>query len=551
MAVLEFDDQGELRDPSQRSSILSEIRLRQPDTVLIFAHGWNNNADPTQTGGPCNRSGNPMDLAHFDTLLSTVRDQTKDSVVGVYIGWRGRSKVNDLDHYLNLDERRKVARRIGGGADLRESIEQITSAARSVGKPVKVLAIGHSLGGCLMEKLAGQMHAGYVCDQKPVRPSSLARTPDLFLLVNNAEVASQSAGVFEAINRAPRTLAMLESDELIVPRVINLTGDGDGANRIVNPINSALHFRGFEGTAAFTEPLLTHQLAPNDNVLVPKMDVRTLSSMPLLEPALFVQGGAPPRTQDEYQGPYRYVSVVPIRRRSESAALWNFRIPETAVQDHCDLYNQNALAVALAMSQMAQPYGQGHSGELEAIPDRDVLSIKAARDAWRERLLQSRPPTQLSEMLRLEKKILRIRGENSDKKDSIKPTVDDVFTSFSRQLFHGLKLRLPYNERNVDTLLKELEDLDQEPLTDGSFGPMKQGKANDWPGDWRRRYATRIFEILKYSHDEAGAWTPKNIATLLRLRNETPVLIDCLDNVEAGEAKTRFKSKVDSWSRPG
>lgn len=92
LAFIEFDDQGEVWSPRQFYQLQDLIRTANQNesgaVVVLLAHGWNNDASP--------RNEVKGTLAGFKETLErvsrTVHATTPDKpVVGVYLGWRGKS----------------------------------------------------------------------------------------------------------------------------------------------------------------------------------------------------------------------------------------------------------------------------------------------------------------------------------------------------------------------------------------------------------------------------------------------------------------------------
>ena len=119
LAFIEFDDQGEPWAPAQLERAIQVIDEAHADgkrtTVLLFVHGWQNDASKRED----RRSDNNVE--GFQRLLSTTRDlltasgesQDDGRVIGVYIGWRGRS-TKGLLWPMSFYSRRGAGQRMAG-----------------------------------------------------------------------------------------------------------------------------------------------------------------------------------------------------------------------------------------------------------------------------------------------------------------------------------------------------------------------------------------------------------------------------------------------------
>lgn len=522
LAVMEFLDSGEAADESQLDSIYRALHKFSPEVVLIYAHGWHNNSDPQQ--------GTDKDLGKFDSLLSRVAEVSGKKTFGLYVGWRGELITTPVLRQFTLDNRRAVARRIGRGDDLATMVAQVSQTARETNHQVTVVAIGHSLGGCMFEKLAVKMLLPEV-----VNPAEL---PDLFYLINPADVRSDSVPAFSELNQSALAQRMYGSSRLLEPWVIAATSESDTANRLANPINGWLRLRFNDSSSGFTPEMVTHQAIVNDKIVLPSAgdeaskvsNYLRVVNRTYLEPVFFGpgSGGAPVQYRIDW-----------LMDRKAAPIYWNFRLPESVVADHGQIYGLESLGTVISVLQMARSRREKSEMLLKNLPagfatmhENDQSAIVSAR----------RPPSDLNEILALQRSTLRVRGEF----DGQNNTISNVLTKLDRELFHGPALRLPFNENNIGVLLEELAHLEDS-------GPLAASKATPWPGDWRRRYAYRIFNILQFSVDADG-WTSTNIERVRKLANENPRVFECRTWINKGSSKVsklrrkRFLAMIDRFA---
>ncbi len=130
-------------------------------------------------------------------------NSTEVQVIGVYVGWRGRSLPDPFD-YLTIWPRKEAAERVGDG-DLREflaRLEVLYQKRNTAGiHPfLGLVAVGHSLGGqVLLRSTAPEIERELVVAAEGSQPPFISGFGDLAVLVNPAVEANQ----FERIHRLP------------------------------------------------------------------------------------------------------------------------------------------------------------------------------------------------------------------------------------------------------------------------------------------------------------------------------------------------------------
>lgn len=166
--VIQLDDYGQFWNQEEADLVLktiSETAEKENVAVVLFIHGWHHNANVNDS--------NAKDFARSLTRLrKKVDDQVNGvpggyrlsrrfltgiddmKVIGVYVGWRGRSLPSFLD-YTTFWGRQAAAKRVGQG-DLRPFLSRLNSIykrrqkAGSRGANVPFMSLssfGHSFGG--------------------------------------------------------------------------------------------------------------------------------------------------------------------------------------------------------------------------------------------------------------------------------------------------------------------------------------------------------------------------------------------------------------------
>lgn len=261
--TVQFDDLGSLWDPAQAQKVLDRVDTswQAGNTfVYVFIHGWNHNASPSD---PNLLDFNEKTLAKLCLDLSSpdrkaLRARLTGSehfkLIGIYIGWRGRSLPGFLN-YATMWWRKSAAERVGEG-DASEFIERLQrmylranaitrspedSAVKSM---MGLVTIGHSFGGqLLLKSVSRSMEFALTERAKKVadvtQPAANAPTTavirpvdslgDLNILLNPATEAYQF-GRIDALYR------QLEFPDTQTPQLVIFSADNDVPREAFFPI---------------------------------------------------------------------------------------------------------------------------------------------------------------------------------------------------------------------------------------------------------------------------------------------------------------------------
>ena len=135
VAYIEFDDHGELWSPQQLErtvDLIENANDKGKVGVVLFVHGWHNDASKREDRKKDNN------VEGFKRLLETARHQLRregamredESLIGVYLGWRGRSTNVKLLKPLTFYSRRGAGQRVAG-VSTTEAILRVMAAAKS------------------------------------------------------------------------------------------------------------------------------------------------------------------------------------------------------------------------------------------------------------------------------------------------------------------------------------------------------------------------------------------------------------------------------------
>lgn len=213
---IEYNDKGQPWNPLELRDALDQLRKArgvdnsQGVLVVVYIHGWQNNAD--EVPGSC------QDVCLFrDTLLTHLADsQGQDGsplkVVGIYLGWRGLTfTVEPFKHIVSYWPRRGVARHVGQ-TGMFNALTQIESVVGESRKNYVLVFAGHSFGARVLENAAetrDKKHVGFMLNYRnqlknmaqnrlksvePLAEQALATNPslpaDLFFYVNAATAST-------------------------------------------------------------------------------------------------------------------------------------------------------------------------------------------------------------------------------------------------------------------------------------------------------------------------------------------------------------------------
>lgn len=188
LVVLELDDQGRFRKEAQLDKlfeILERDIAKRPSggvSLVVFVHGWRHNAEPDDSNLNFARAVLEGTVVVENQPPQYTRDEQPRSVVGVYVGWRGKS-LTGLFGALELPtfwDRKFTAERVATGSvrelfarlkyfrDLHNSVGSLPSdrkeaCVRDLPGPtrdkktatllcpaVRFFVVGHSFGGLLV-----------------------------------------------------------------------------------------------------------------------------------------------------------------------------------------------------------------------------------------------------------------------------------------------------------------------------------------------------------------------------------------------------------------
>ena len=280
LSVVEVNDRGNFWYANQAISAIDTVldRARKGNTVVVlFVHGWGHDAQTRDQNLVCfshtleslSQRLNPQapTLAGNASSNSGPASSPTYRVVGIYVGWRGKSLpegpglTSIISRLPTFWARKGTAAKIGRG-DLRAFVERLggiydsinygpenpTKSARRTDTTFSLVTVGHSFGGqALFPAVAShiedqlQANAGdsawHALRNHPTQPSTkkafIAGLGDLVVLVNPA----MEALAYERMNRLAKSL---EFSNVQTPALIVFDAQNDYPRRWLFPIGRSI-----------------------------------------------------------------------------------------------------------------------------------------------------------------------------------------------------------------------------------------------------------------------------------------------------------------------
>ena len=230
LSFIETDDQGLFFDRSQFAVLQKYIKskTRKNNTfIYVYVHGWQHDANI-----------NDSNVKHFKEQLNKISNQlavSKREVIGIYIGWRGKSTSIPLLKYLTFWDRQNSAKRVADG-----NIIEIWSFLRKLKNnsisDTKIVTVGHSFGAeivftAINKTLVNDLIESSVNKQYKTSTSGFG---DLVLLINPAFDALKYAH-FQDINERYNEFLGTQKPILSI-----FTSESDWATKYAFPAGNAI-----------------------------------------------------------------------------------------------------------------------------------------------------------------------------------------------------------------------------------------------------------------------------------------------------------------------
>jgi pimeloyl-ACP methyl ester carboxylesterase len=382
----EFNDKGDPVDTKQLEKIEALIRFEKARAArengtnkiitLIYVHGWKNNAEQAVPGGK------QKDVERFSLAMSELgyrakrvagKDKEPVPIVGIYIGWRGRS-LNGPGWFTFLSYwgRRNAANRVGG-PPLAKALNSFIDLTNDQSPASRVLLVGHSFGARVVDHAIAD---GKVKLYDTPAAGQLSRPRiDLALLVNSANDARLSMSMIRQLSSDgiqlqhpdadPRACAQKPNQrQCRYPLVAAITSTGDTDTKFLLP---AANFINLDKDPAHEVPPITEgkfldpippagiykRAAAGHLRFLHTHDVNPIACS-AAPPQCGLSGGSDDadcefafRTEGESPACYQ-VNVRPENRFNKTP-FWVMSVDPTIIRNHGDIWNLSFVSMLGAM----------------------------------------------------------------------------------------------------------------------------------------------------------------------------------------------------------
>lgn len=350
LGFVEFNDQGDLWQRQGMDAVINHLNTEAAARdllIVVFVHGWHHSAEEGD--------GN---INTFRTVLANVAvaeaasGRTAREVAGVYVGWRGDSLALGPINNVTFWDRKNTAEKVGHGevtellsrielikrtqdskardaafeaksksdAGSKQSTEEnrcgkLIAAGQDVTSQTKLVVIGHSFGGLVVQTSIGQ-----ILEDRAIRTKGgdygcqldVEGFGNLVVLINPAFEAQRYSGLHDIASH--RTWFPPQQ----LPVEVILTSKADDATGVLFPlgrrINTVFERDGWDKknltAVGHYQPYITHELykaEPAQPDTRPLMKAWAAGGQP--SKRLTIAGLTLERTQLGDRNPYMNVSV--------------------------------------------------------------------------------------------------------------------------------------------------------------------------------------------------------------------------------------------------
>jgi hypothetical protein len=354
LGIVEFDDMGEswekctdLSVPTncQLSRVLDLIKTEKQKSgdvvVVVFTHGWKNNASP--------QNEREKNLYSFKVLMEQLAQGEPKrtagsatggrSYIGVYMGWRGESVRGFLDN-TTFWNRRDTAQRVGS-SDYAEAIYRIMGATKLGGQNSRIVVVGHSFGARVLETALTNTFVSLLVPQPDANgqmaPANILSPADLILYVNSANDSLRTKSMIELMKRTQFTVER-GTNKYAGPLFLSLTSTGDSATGVAFPLGQNLDAISkslrpeYAPAATLAAPsqktFFTH--TPGHTPYLYSHVVHQVTGSCLSSPELF-----------RFIANAQCYEMTPVADRWNDSPFWVVTVPPSIIKDHVDIFNAN------------------------------------------------------------------------------------------------------------------------------------------------------------------------------------------------------------------
>ena len=367
LGIVEYDDQGQLRDPRQMQQVLDEFRrLAAEDDVLLiaFVHGWHHSAKPEDNNIQKFREMLGR-VSELEQTGSRQQDRPRRKVLGLYIGWRGDSISVPYLNAVTFWDRKSTAHDIGtkGVTELLLRLEEIVNVKKGMEQEVpppltsRLVVIGHSFGGAVVFTTLQNILADRFIDSRVGKTfqGDAQGFGDLVILMNPAFEAIRYSALYDLSQQGCRRYFNSQ-----LPKLAILTSKADYATRFAFPVGRSFstlfeshttlerHYCESPGSKGIRTMQISEGEADRNTVghFEPYLTHRLRASEDAPREQNFEVAGLQTRwarhTNDE---PLDFVGsrLESLQRTTALNPYLNIRVDEELIGDHNDIWQQKII----------------------------------------------------------------------------------------------------------------------------------------------------------------------------------------------------------------
>jgi hypothetical protein len=242
LAIIEFDDRGLLWKREQLEDAVELIRKRNAEAedgvlVVVYIHGWKNNADPDDPRGALDRFRRSV-IANAEAQRSE-SPIAVNHVVGVFLGWRGDTSDIPIQEQFTFWDRHAAAERLVS-LNMRETLFRVMQATKERDGS-KCFIVGHSMGGLIVGKTMAPTLTTLLLSSAE---QGVDLPVDLVLLQNPALDALASWQFVDFLKRSGARLELRSRDGQVRdapgPIIASITSESDDATGVAYPVGRSI-----------------------------------------------------------------------------------------------------------------------------------------------------------------------------------------------------------------------------------------------------------------------------------------------------------------------
>ncbi len=238
LGFVEYSERGNLFDLERTKKLYEHIEEKSNNggvAVIVFVHGWKHNAESNDS--------NVIDFRRALERVSSQIERTTPHLVGLYVGWRGKSIQVPILKEATFWDRKAVAIEVGKGGvtDFFLKLENIINVSKNDNNIF--LVVGHSFGGAIVLSALNDVFLTRLRTAEKNEESKLVPFGDSVIVLNPAIEANQIFQLKEMSMKLGKSCKLrIDSDNGMCERVEYptmlhvISSRGDKATKYAFPV---------------------------------------------------------------------------------------------------------------------------------------------------------------------------------------------------------------------------------------------------------------------------------------------------------------------------